>query len=302
MNCFRFYIKLLWHHFCLLLLTVIVVSCGSDKPATDDDIIILPDDNYSYNDDYDRECGTRGCRRVEFFYEITRIFRLDGATDIPEDANYVEFLAVIWQEFEWEVEFVPEDGASSPQVRFVVNEDDLPYGITLKNTSSKRLTFNVDLKLDTIKDELNDLSDPYDDDIDGIKVIDPDKDGNDLEYNADEWLRVHDRGYIDVEVHDISYCQWQNNKNRDTTSNQVDCNDKDTEDSYFRPEIIRIPYRIIIPNDAKLQRWRQATCKGADIGAAVFGKELPWIESLVNLIGEVAFKSKCYQDNNRSRR
>ena len=228
----------------------LMVSSSFLAACHDDDPDSLSDYDYDDDDD-DRDrsrygidiCGDPDsyyrseCRTPEFRYEITRNEersssdgRRSSSGNRNDDDDHA--LPFFWGRkgftYRWEAKFLTKDDNDefSRQMRFVVREDELPPPITLPSSSrsSKSVSFDVDLQ-----DSVPDPEDPDDD----TRYID-----------IEEWLEDNARGEIEVEVQDITYCKLQNRINRDVPSSQVDCDDEDEDETYFRSTYLSIPYHM----------------------------------------------------------
>ncbi|MCY4443658.1 MAG: hypothetical protein OXC44_02525 [Proteobacteria bacterium] len=232
-------------------------GCGN-KPSSNDPIS-ASNSSDAYPQNHGRECGYRGCAQVEFSYKITHIARIDKQSNFDETAEYLRLWSQDKTKFKWQVDIVPQAYDNIPQVRLVVDEDQLPAPITVQNNpSSKDVIFYVDM--------INDI------DEHGQRIP------------TTQWLKRNSEGIIEVEVQDISYCL---SKAQSNSNNSADCHNKDTHSYLFRPQTISIPYHL----NHKDPRFNLAICQAGQVASIIEPSGIAG--ATIDFLGSLIAKSNC---------
>ena len=272
----------------LAVFIALLSSCG-DRPVYDPPPETDTEDHFGPTTDI---CGTsegyhrHECSKKEYLYEITRNERVDGKLkDKLVDGTYYTFWSQLGAKFRWEVEFIPKDGETSRQMRFVVSEEELPPPVKLQRQpkSSNSAAFSVDL---TNQTGCYDGSDQEEDDEDN----EDEEDVEDVECESlKKWVKNpnNKEGNIHVFVQDVSYCYLQNRRNKDIASNLVDCSDPDIGSSYYRTSTVDVPY-ILDFNGT----YSQLFCSVTDGIGAVSSTLNPWV-GVVTAVGRVVLDARC---------
>lgn len=249
--------------------TIWVVACGSDREPIDPREINIDNQYPAYNDDEDEDiCATSSgyerheCRLPEYSYEVVRndCLSCEGNQALTDgDGSYYILWSKAGKKYRWEVDFVPVDGRTSRQMRFLVDEERLPDMIHLDRQprSSASASFIVDLdygddicfdrygKIFREKEVPGDESHPCNtNDAAGSNICNAAIYAGDNCKTIDAWLKEerNNQGAINIAIQDISYCYLQNRINKDVPSNQVDCADPEVNSSYFRTSSLQVPY------------------------------------------------------------
>ena len=235
--------------------TVIEVDDGDNVEDDEEDIDICARSEGSYRSE---------CQEPTFFYEIIQNYKINDSSRSQrrlDNEQYIIFWARPGGVYKWKARFVPEESYfSSRQIRFIVNEDELPDVIEYKksSSSSKEVSFEVNLD-DTLEDE------------DGVEIT------------AQQWLEDSSEkiGEIEVEVQDVSYCFLQNRINRDVSASQVDCNNPDIDGSNYRSNTIFIPYNLDFDGERS-----QLFCSVSETASSLASDVIPRL--LITVVGELA--------------
>ena len=195
---------------------------------------------------------------------------------------------------------MPVDGHTSRQMRFVIDEDELPKGIIELNVqprSNGSASFHVDVS--KIYEDKNDKQWCYIEDAekheDAFKQKD-DLEGGDNCTTLQKWLKKKDNkeGEIPVDIQDISYCYLQNRINKDVASNQVDCSDPGIGTSYYRTSTLYVPY--VLDHDGAAS---SLFCSFTDgVGAHNVGVN-PWI-GVISSVGRAVLGARCRPPSSQS--
>ncbi|MCY4380361.1 MAG: hypothetical protein OXC40_02165 [Proteobacteria bacterium] len=209
-------------------------------------------------DDYDASrdvCSTASgynrpeCQPVEYEYRVIG----NTCTTCADSNDVVDILlddpdrrySVLWtnvmkdgNKYEWTIEFVPKDCAQTSRAMRFIPIERFPVG-TSRGTGAPDTGDTVEddegqqIIEAPIKPRRNsNFSTEMVFDVDTTPINNMPKNDPDLE------------GDIEIKVQDVTYCQRQNRVNRDVSNNQVDCSNAQLDDSYFRTDIIRVPYKL----------------------------------------------------------